>query len=148
TEYERSAVGGLSFDEDGNNEIDPHSDSTYGLRQAAQLSLRRLGVVPKPLPCHSFELVKDGKSIPFVPPAIERPRHEAVQKVKVGMSARDVLNHIGIPDYISDDTWSYDMDANPLFSITLTFDAHKVKAVKREAPLWKSGLSRDEVVAW
>lgn len=148
TDDERSTVGGLSFGEDSNNEVEPHSDSTYGLRQAAQLSLRRLGIVPKPLPCHSFDLVKDGKSIPFVPPAREQPRHEAVQKVKVGMSAREVLNHIGIPDYISDDTWSYDMDANPPFSISLTFAARKVTGYKKEDPLWKSGLSRDEVIAW
>lgn len=140
--------GGRSFGEDFNNEVNPHSYCTYWLRQVVQLSLRRLGVVPKPLPCHAFELEKNGKSIPFVPPALEHPRHEAVQKVKVGMSAKEVLNHIGIPDFVSDGTWSYDMDANPPFSTTLTFDACKVTAIKREAPLWKSGLSRDDVIAW
>lgn len=143
-----STSGGLSYGEEFNNEVNPHAYSAYGLRQVAQLSLRRLGVVPKHLPCHAFELEKDGKSIPFIPTAQERPRHKAVQMVKVGMPAKEVLNLIGAPDYISYDTWSYDMDANPPFSITLTFDARKVTAIKREVPLWKSGLSRDEVVAW
>jgi hypothetical protein len=141
-------AGGLSAGRDYNNEVDPHRYRTYSLRQVAQLSLRRLGVAPRPLPCHTFELMKHGTSKPFVPTTRERPRHESVQEVKVGMSAKQVLNLIGSPDFIDFDTWSYDMDADTPFSVTLTFDARKVTGIKREAPLWKSGLSRDEALAY
>ncbi|QDV51768.1 outer membrane protein assembly factor BamE [Gimesia fumaroli] len=140
--------GGNYDDEDFNNEIDPRRYCTYDLRQVTQLSLRRLGVTPKHLPCHSFKLEKDGIAIPFKSTVQERPRHEAVELVEVGMSAREVLNTIGAPDYIDHDTWSYDIDASPPFSLNLTFNARNVTATKKEAPLWKSGLARDEALAF
>lgn len=64
------------------------------------------------------------------------------------MSAKEVLNTIGAPDYIDDDSWSYDMDAEVPFSLTLTFDTYNVTAIKKEAPLWKTGLARDKALAF
>ncbi|QDT43656.1 hypothetical protein Pan241w_37580 [Gimesia alba] len=148
TDIGSCTFGGLSFGEDYNNEVNPRRYCTYDLRQAAQLSLRRLGITPKHLPCHSFQLEQGDDEIPFVPTDLKRPRHENVERVKVGMSAKHVLNTIGAPDFINYDTWSYDMDADEPFSLTLTFDERKVTATKKEAPLWKSGLSRDEALAY
>jgi len=143
-----STSGGLSFDVSFENEVDPHSYSTFTLRQVVQLSLRRLGVPPKPLPCHSFDLVQGDDRSEFVPPARTRSREESVQDVKVGMPAKQVLTLVGSPDFVGYDAWSYDIDADSPFSITLTFDARNVTMIQKEDALWKSGLSRDEALAY
>jgi hypothetical protein len=54
-----STLGGLSLLVDFKNEIDPHSYSTFTLRQVVQLSLRRLEETPSALPVHEFKL-RDG----------------------------------------------------------------------------------------
>ena len=142
-----SMIGGSLLGEDYENEVDPYRYSTFGLRQVAQLSLRRLGVQPKSLPSYSFKIERNGKRRPFVIPARKRPRHEAVEEVAVGMSAKQVLTLIGAPDFISHGTWRYDMDADAPFSFTLTFDDRKVTESKWKAPLWKSVLPGDEALA-
>lgn len=141
-----STSGGLSWDEKFNDEVDPHSYSSFSIRQFAQLSLRRLGEKPRSLPCHSFEIQRDGKSQPFTP-NLKNERHENVSNLKVGMSAKEILTLIGPPDFVSYDKWSYDMDAKPPFSLTLTMDARKSTAIKRENPIWLNRLDRDESLA-
>ena len=140
-----STSGGLSGDEDFNNEVDPHSYSTFSIRQIAQLSLRRLGEKPETLPCHSFEITEDGKTKPFNP-ILKNARHENVDRVKAGMSAKKIMTLIGPPDFVSYDKWSYDMDASQPFSLTIKMDARKSTDVKRQKPIWLNGLDRDEAL--
>ena len=136
SEYSGTSIfGGQSFGQDYENEVDPHSYSTYTLRQVAQLSLRRLGEKPKLLPCYQFQITRHGKSKPFIPAPQLQPRHTAIEDVKVGMTAKAVLNLIGTPDSVRHATWSYDMDSPAPFSIILTFDAKQVTKIKRELPL-------------
>lgn len=141
-----STSGGLSWGEDFDNEVDPHSYETFSIRQIAQLSLRRIGEKPKPLPCNSFEINEGGESKPFNP-TLNRERHENVSNVKVGMSAKQILTLIGPPDYISYDKWSYDMDADRPFTLTIKMGARKSTAIKRQKPIWLNGLGRDEALA-
>ncbi len=144
--YSGSSTSAYSSGVNYEKQVNPHSYSTFTLRQVAQLSLRRLGEVPENLPCHEFSIVLEGKSHPFVPRVQERPRHELVNDVKVGMSALEVLNLIGSPDFMSYDQWSYDMNAPTPFTITFTFNERAVTNLKKEGPLWKSGRSRDEAL--
>ena len=141
-----STSGGLSWGEDFDNEVDPHSYETYSIRQIAQLSLRRLGEKPKSLPCHSFEITMDGESKRFNP-ILKNERHENVSKVKVGMSAKQILTLIGPPDFISYDKWSYDMGVSTPFTLTIKMDARKSTAIERQKPIWLNGLDRDEALA-
>ncbi|QDT85977.1 hypothetical protein [Gimesia chilikensis] len=144
TNSARGHPDGVNF----NNEVDPFRYHTYDLRQTAQLSLRRLGVAPRNLPCHRFMIERGGEAFPFTPKKQTQPRHKNATQVKTGMSAKEVLNTIGAPDYINDDSWSYDMDAEVPFSLTLTFDTYNVTAIKKEAPLWRTGLARDKALAF
>jgi len=141
-----STSGGLSWGEKFDNEVDPHSYETFSIRQIAQLSLRRLGEKPKSLPCNSFNVNEGGESKPFNP-TLKRERHENVSNVKVGMSAKQILTLIGPPDFISYDTWSYDMDADRPFTLTIKMDARNSTAISREKPKWLNGLDRDEALA-
>jgi len=128
TNSARGHPDGVNF----NNEVDPFRYCTYDLRQTAQLSLRRLGVAPRNLPCHRFMIERGDEEFPFTPKKQTQPRHKNATQVKTGMSAKKVLNTIGAPDYIDDDSWSYDMDAEVPFSLTLTFDTYNVTAIKKK----------------
>ena len=142
-----STMGGLSWNENFDDAVDPHSYSTFSIRQIAQLSLRRLDETPQALPCHLFEITKAGESKPFKP-KLKNKRHENVGLVKVGMPAKQILMLIGSPDFISYDEWSYDIDANPPFSLTIKMDARKSINIKRQKPIWLDALDRDEALAY
>ena len=141
-----STSGGLSWGEDFENEVDPHSYETFSIRQIAQLSLRRLGEKPEALPCNSFKIEEGGKSKRFNP-TLKRERHKNVSSVEVGMSAKQILTLIGPPDFVSCDEWSYDMDADQPFTLTIKMDARESTAITREKPIWLNGLDRDEALA-
>ena len=64
------------------------------------------------------------------------------------MSAKQVLNRIGAPDFIGYSTWSYDMDASKPFTLTLHFDARKITRVERRKPAWNDGQTRDQLLAY
>ena len=142
-----SASGGLSWGTEFDNQVDPHNYETYSMRQVAQLSLRRLGETPKALPCHSFKLFVEGSSVPFEAALLKGKRHEFASQIVVGMEAKEILNLIGSPDFVSYDTWSYDMDAEKPFTLDLTMDARGVTGVKHREPIWKHRLNRDELLA-
>ena len=142
-----STSGGLSAFTEFENEVDPHRYETFTMRQVAQLSLRRLGISPSHLPCHSFKLTKSGVSNPYDLEARKGDRHDSIDDLKVGMSAKKILDLIGSPDFISYHTWSYDMDGDKPFTLNLQMDAKNVTKIEREKPLWKSGLLRDEALA-
>lgn len=126
------------------DEVDPHSYDKFNLRQVAHLSLRRMGEVPSTLPVYHFFIAGGDLSDRYSPPRLQQPRARAAAQIKVGMSAKQVLNTVGSPDYVGNDTWSYDLDANEPFSLTLTWRTGRVTDIKRDQPaLWQSGRTRD-----
>lgn len=151
---ENSIYSGSSTFRPGNRdevdgEIDPHSYSEYTLRQIAQLSLRRLGKKPKALPNYSFDIRTQDKTEPFQTPVLRVPRDENADQIKVGMTAKQILNLIGSPDFIGNDTWSYDMDSDTPYSLNVTFDEKTVVKLTRDTtPIWKSGLLRDKAIVY
>jgi hypothetical protein len=129
--------------------VDPHTYSYNDVRRVVQLSLRRLGELPKPLPCYQFEVKNGNNATTFAPPRQDVPRHRNAEDIRLGMGAKEVLTLIGSPDLVKWETWIYDMDAPTPYSLTLTFDVRQVtKITTTTPPLWKSGTSRDEALIY
>jgi len=144
-----STGGGLGTGEKFEGEVNPHSYSTFTLRQVAHLSMRRLGKVPKPLPANEFDVqyAVYEKHHPYKPKALSVSRTANAEQVKEGMRAEQVLDLVGAPDFVGYDTWEYDMDADRPFSLILKWDARQVIGVQRKTPaLWKQGFVRDEQI--
>jgi hypothetical protein len=146
-----STSGGLSSLEKFNGEVDPHSYETLGMRQFAQLSLRRLGEKPGPFSINQFQMrheVYNGFHC-YVPKPLSVPRHSNIDKVQKGMKAEQVLNLLDGPDFVGYDTWEYDMDSVPPISLVLKWDVRHVIGIEKKcSPLWKDGLSRDEALMY
>lgn len=144
-----STSGGLGFGERFEGEVNPHSYETFTLRQVAQLSLRRLGKTPRPLAANQFDVQYEvyKKNHPYTPKPPSMLRASNAGNVKAGMKAEQVLDLVGGPDFVGYDTWEYDMDANPPFSLIVKWDARKVIDVERKTPvLWREGFVRDEQI--
>jgi hypothetical protein len=142
-----SASGGLSWRETFRNEVDPHSYETFNMRQMVQLSLRRLGETPKPFPVNQFDVRQEvwNGFHAYVPKPLSVPRQENSDKIHKGMKAEQVLDLLDGPDFVGYDTWEYDMDAVPPFTLVIKWDARKVIGVEKKIPpLWKQGLLRDD----
>ena len=96
-------------------EVNPLTHRSYDLRRMVQLSLRRLGQTPAPLPVTVLE--RAGKNyhdrIVYDPPVLAGPRAGNVDQVKVGLSTEAVCQRLGPPDYIIGTRWEYDLDAQP-----------------------------------
>lgn len=84
-------------------EVNPFTHRSFDLRRMVQLSLRRLGQTPQPLPCTVLE--RAGKDyhdrIVYEPPVLTVPRADNADKVKVGMKTEEVCQLLSVPDYIS-----------------------------------------------
>lgn len=144
-----STGGGLGLGERFEGQVNPHSYHTFTLRQVAHLSLRRLGKTPRPLPAHQFDVhfKEYEKNHPYVPKLPFAPRANNTNKITPGMNAEKILDLIGSPDFVSYDTWEYDMDADPPFSLILKWNSRYVVDVqKKSPPLWKEGFVRDKQI--
>ncbi len=144
-----STSGGLGMLERFEGEVNPHSYETFTLRQVVQLSLRRLGIAPRQLPANRFDVQYEAykKNHPYTPKPLSMPRETNADRVKTGMKAEQVLDLLGGPDFVGYDTWEYDMDSTPPFSLILKWDVRHVIEVQRKTPaLWKDGFVRDEQV--
>lgn len=145
-----SRIGHFTAPDKRDAQLDPDSYSTLEVRQVVQLSLRRLGEQPKPLPANEFCIRYSDyrKDRPYVPKGLTVPRHANTGRLTPGMSAEQVLDLVGAPDFVGRDTWEYDMDANPPFSLVLKWGTREVKGIeKKSPPLWQQGFVRDEQVA-
>ncbi len=145
--FRHHSFGGQSERFDG--EVNPRSYSTFTFRQVIHLSLHRLGKVPKPLPLNQFDVqyVVYEKNHPYVPQAPTLPRDANVDKVKKGMKAEQVLDLLGAPDFVADETWEYDIDAKAAYSLIVKWDVRRVIDVQKKTPaLWKVGSLRDEQI--
>ena len=130
-------------------EVNPHSYSTFGFRQVVHLSLRRLGVRPKQLPLNEFDVQYEiyEKNRPYTPAVLSVPRESNADKIKKGMRAEQVLDFLGAPDFVGNDTWEYDMDSQEPFSLILKWDVRQVIDIqKKMPPLWKVRFVRDEQI--
>ena len=138
--------GRLSWFDDGTRALaKPHKT-----RQFAQLSLRRLGETPKPLPSYHNAMRIDGsnknsaiKPIPWVD-----NRDENAADVRQGMTRTEVLDLLGIPDQLGYGiSWEYDFDTKKPFSLSVVFEFETwtVKRIVRlTPPAWQVNLERDE----
>lgn len=147
--YCGSSTGRLDLEKlDG--EVDPHSYSTNTLRQVVHLSLRRLDKAPGHWPAHQFNTrYRDYKrNTVYEPKPQAMPRHTKSDDVRKGMKAEDVLDLIGAPDFVSGDTWEYDMDTKPPHSLIVEWDRRRVVRTEKRVPaLWQEGMIRDRQVA-
>ena len=144
-----STSGGLGIGEQFNGEVNPHSYETFTLRQVVQLSLRRLGKTPRFLAANQFDVQYQAyrKNHSYIPKVAVLPRAMNAGKVKTGMKGEQVLDLLGGPDFVGYDTWEYDMDASPPFSLILKWDARHVIDIQMKTPvLWKEGFVRDEQI--
>lgn len=145
-----STTGGLSIGEDFEGRVCPHNYSTLTMRQIIQLSLRRLGKTPQQPGTITFKLEhRDySKMQPYQPKPLAAPRHLNVTKIARGMKAEQVLDLLGNPDYIGFETWEYDMDAKPPYTLIVKWDVRHVTGIEQTTPaFWQDGLKRDEYVA-
>jgi hypothetical protein len=142
-------TGGLGILEKFEGEVDPHTYSTCTLRRIVQLSLRRLGETPKPLPVHIFDVryQEYKKDHPYRPKPLSAPRGTYLEKIVKGMKAEQVLDLIGSPDFVGNDAWEYDIDTKPPFSFVIKWDVrHVIETKKLKTPLWQDGLTRDKQI--
>lgn len=152
TKYVGCEGGGvLSLDEQFEGEVDPHSCRMFTLRQAVQLSLRRLGEVPREVGAVELMLRFDSdekRSHWYASRPLKVPRQGNVGAVRKGMKAEDVLGLIGGPDFVSWEqdcgVWEYDMDSDPPASLVLRWGVREVVDVQQVSPpFWKNGVTRD-----
>lgn len=123
--------------------INPFFIQQFTLRQVSQLSLRRLGESPKPLPVFEFPKHRvDGN----FRPETRNEREKLVASIKPGMSAPEVLEILGSPDFINYPSWSYDLDGGDPKTATISWDSYQVKDVNLTKSLWNDGLSRDKQI--
>ena len=141
-----SSVSGDYLD-DITGMVSPHNYRTFGTRQNAHLSLRRLGETPGAFPCTEFDVEHRvfEKQKPYVRKPVPGARHTHTEKIKKGMTPEQVINFLDCPDYIHRDDWQYDMDTKKPYTFTIEWtEDRKVKKTGIARPaLWEEGLSRD-----
>jgi hypothetical protein len=85
-------------------------DTVYRLifRQVARLSLLRMELEPRWIPLHEFEA-----NDVLVELSAERPRGEAIERLverqKLDLSPRSMLQEYGAPDFVQRGEWDYDI---------------------------------------
>ena len=117
-------------------EVNPLTHRSYDLRRMVQLSLRRLGQTPTPLPDTVLE--RAGKDyhdrIVYDPPTLAVPRAENADQVKAGLSTEAVCQLLGPPDYIVGPRWEYDLDTQPPRTLVLEWKNWQVSDVSSVTP--------------
>ncbi|MEK7469251.1 MAG: hypothetical protein AAB074_17895 [Planctomycetota bacterium] len=112
------------------------------LRQACQAALRRLGATPSAQP--GVEIKSDSGDDVKTNVTL-KDRVSRVDKVKEGMSLREVAECLGNPDFDNFDrslVWEYDIDAEKPFTLRISFEANS-KVERLEPPVWKKASKRD-----
>ncbi len=119
------------------------------LRQATQLSLRRLGTPPvegAPISFEVFQPDRQGEDrlerIVFARPDLPRPA--GAKSVRVGMTPQDVGKLLGGPDGVVDGAWEFDIEEGGAKTFRVTWKDAKVSKVERIPPRWHAGTARDE----
>ncbi len=128
-------------------EVNPFTHRSYDLRRMVQLSLRRLGQTPQPLPCTVLE--RAGKDyhdrIVYEPPTLAGPRADNADKVKVGMKTEEVCQLLSVPDYIVGSQWEYDLDTQPPQTLVIQWKNWQVTDVSKVEPArWQDGFQAED----
>lgn len=128
-------------------EVSPFTHREYDLRRMVQLSLRRLGEKPEPLPCTVLERTGKGYSdrIVYEPPPLAGPRADNADKVKVGMKTEEVCQLLGVPDYILGTRWEYDLDSQPPRTLVIEWKKWQAAEVTPVEPArWQEGSQAED----
>ena len=145
----RSTSRGYSTSGKHDGVVDPFTYSTFTIRQVAQLSLRRLGEVPQQLPAMRFKMINENGDHEFKPVPLKQSRHTRVSNLRIGMKAEQVLTLIGSPDFVSRETWDYDIDNADPYTLVVSWDGQQVKEITRKSPpVWQDGETRDETIVY
>ena len=65
------------------------------------------------------------------------------------MKAEQVLTLIGSPDFVSRETWDYDIDNADPYTLVVSWDGQQVKEITRKSPpVWQDGETRDETIVY
>jgi hypothetical protein len=134
-------------DEPKEGELDTRYWDSFEVRQVVQLSLRRLGEVPRCFPATQFDLYAKeyDRRKPFVP-VLGRPRAQQAGALRKGMKPIEVLRLIGAPDFV-EETWQYDMDEQKPYTLLVEWGETGVKSVQRKSPaFWQGGDCRDQQI--
>ncbi|OYV05868.1 MAG: hypothetical protein CFE26_09300, partial [Verrucomicrobiales bacterium VVV1] len=143
------SIGGV-FDETVDGTVNPSQHSEFTLRTVVQLSLRRLGKTPLPLPATEFKVeFKDSKKDhPYRPKPLAGSRAANVEKLSAGLKAEQVMDLVGAPDFVDRYIWEYDIDADPPYTLILDLSSLKVAKIERKSPaFWQDGLTRDAQIS-
>jgi hypothetical protein len=129
-------------------EIHPFSYGDYSLRQAAQLSLRRLGERPAGCPATFFRYHSPGGAgRKFVPEERAEPRARGASRIGEQMTPLEVLEILGPPDAVdpSPGAWEYDLSGGKEpYTLRLVWDEQRVSSIERiTPPRWAAGDRRD-----
>ncbi len=134
-------------------ELDLRCWETSSVRQVVQLSLRRLGEVPRYFPPTQFcPYAKEFDRRKPVVPVLDKPRVQQAGAIRKGMQPMEVLRLIGPPDFIEGIStvvgqWHYDMDEQKPYTLIVEWENARVKSVERKFPaFWQEGDSRDRKV--
>jgi hypothetical protein len=143
-------VPGGTEDDAGFN---PFHHRVNTLRQAAQLSLRRLGEAPAQSGAVSFDRFHADRlggerfeRVVFSRP--REPRAAAMKSVRVGMSGKQVGEILGGPDGFVKGAWEYDVEGTDPHTIRISWKAGYVAEIERIAARWLTGTVRDEEVVY
>jgi len=115
--------------------------NTCGFRRAAQVALRRLGERPRPLPTMCLEDLDEDRWVR--PLTVPDRRERRVGQLRKGATLNETLDLLGTPDYVDcggvDDTWwRYDLDADPPYTLILTWrDGRLGHLQKKTPPVWQ-----------
>jgi hypothetical protein len=146
-----STLGGLGYGVDFRGRVNPHNYSSYELRKVIRFALRRMGKIPKFLPCHEFRVTASEPGVkdkPYQFKAKAAPGAAEIKKAGKGMSAMEVLDLLGAPEWITYDTWEYDIDIDPPVTLRIKWDESKVVEVSTQDPAaWKRELIREAQIA-
>lgn len=126
---------------------------TDRVRQQVQLTLRRLGTPPAGYPVRALGLTRkfEIEFKPYVAPRHGITRAQRVDQVARRMSAKELVDVLGEPDYIThpsffsaDRAWEYDIDDEESYTLRVFWRKGQVHQMNRiSPPLWKVGDQRN-----
>ncbi|MCC9601927.1 hypothetical protein LOC67_15305 [Stieleria sp. JC731] len=126
--------------------INPYAYQSLPVRQRAQLSLRRIGVLPSHHQSTKVFLERQEYWCPTDP--LPHPRESKIDEITQGLTPDTIVSMIGTPDYIHFRVWEYDIDGDLPFTLLIEWDEDGAKKIDRLIPAkWSEGHSRDRSLA-
>jgi hypothetical protein len=115
--------------------------------KTVQISIRRLGAIPKDLPVFGRTFRWGNEFITVGSRTNSLSREARVHLLRPGMTTQQVLKIIGPPDYVKDHSprhWEFDVDSTPPHTCRINWTNNLIKSVEMVTPpTWKEGETRD-----